>query len=155
MPECRIIFPDHSLILEDYVFGHFGNKLPSAWQYQVVKLNHLLYKLASESDNLLILGGNPSSVSDILDHPLAVTADLHFSLPYIDWLGRQALGMIESRFGKMKKCVILDLDNTLSARPSPAFKNGSGNSDSEASSSPFALKIMKISHGSRSSGIRR
>jgi FkbH-like protein len=79
----------------------------------VVKLNHLLYELASETDNLLILGGNPSSVSDILDHPLAVTADLHFSLPYIDWLGRQALGMIESRYGKMKKCVILDLDNTL------------------------------------------
>lgn len=113
MPECRIIFPDHSLIMEDYVFGHFGNKLPSAWQYQVVKLNHLLYELASETDNLLILGGNPSSVSDILDHPLAVTADLHFSLPYIDWLGRQALGMIESRYGKMKKCLILDLDNTL------------------------------------------
>ena len=113
MPDCRIIFPDHSLILEDYVFGHFGNKIPTSWQYQVVKLNHLLYELASETDNLLILGGNPTSASDILDHPLAVTADLHFSLPYLDWLGRQALGIIESRYGKMKKCVILDLDNTL------------------------------------------
>lgn len=114
LPECRVIFPDHSLGLEDYVFGHLGNKLPVSWQYQIVKLNHLIFELAAQNDQFLVMTSRPPAhIPDVLDHALAVTADLHFSLPYLEWLSHQVTGIIDTRRGKMIKCVILDLDNTL------------------------------------------
>lgn len=114
MPDCRVIFPDHSLGLEDNVFGHLGNKLPVSWQYQVVKLNYLLFELASQNDQLVVVTSKPpANVVDVLDHALAVTADLHFSLPYLEWLSHQVTGIVDTRRGRMIKCVILDLDNTL------------------------------------------
>ncbi len=114
MPDCRVIFPDHSLGLEDNVFGHLGNKLPVSWQYQVVKLNYLLFELATQNDQLIIVTSRPpANVQEVLDHALAVTADLHFSLPYLEWLSHQVTGIVDTRRGRMIKCVILDLDNTL------------------------------------------
>ena len=114
LPASKVIFPNHAATFEDNVFGHFGNRLPTSWQYQVTKLNHLLNELASERENLILVHARPEGRFDtVTDYSLVVNADLHYSLPYLDWLAETALRIIRSQQGHFIKCVILDLDNTL------------------------------------------
>ena len=113
-PGCHVIFPNHSLKLNDNVFGHFGNALTSSWHFQVSKIDYLLNQLAAETDQLIIMNSCPDNgFGPVTDHTLAVTADLHFTIPYIDWLSGNLLQIVESRKGRFHKCLIMDLDNTL------------------------------------------
>ena len=109
-----MVFPNHSTLFEDNVFGHFGNRLPFSWQYQAGKINHLLNELASESDVLIPVHSRPDGLEGgITDYSLVVNADLHYTLPYLDWLAESVLGVLRCQKGRFKKCVVLDLDNTL------------------------------------------
>ncbi len=114
LPACKVLFPNHAATFEDNVFGHYGNRLPVSWHYQVGKVNHLLNELASECENLILIHARPEGRFDsVTDYSLVVNADLHYSLPYLDWLAETALRIIRTQQGHFLKCVILDLDNTL------------------------------------------
>ena len=114
IPQCMILFPDHSARFEDNVFGNYGNRLPISWQFQVSKINYLLHDLTSSIDNMILIHGRPEGwVDKVTDYTLVVNADLHYTLPYIEWLSGSIVKIIESQQGRFIKCVILDLDNTL------------------------------------------
>jgi FkbH-like protein len=114
LPDCRVIFPNHSIGFEDHVFGNYGHRLESSWHFQSQKLDYLLNDLAARTENLLVMNSRPSAdFGEITDYALAVTADLHFTLPYLDWLSRHAVQMIESQQGRFHKCLVMDLDNTI------------------------------------------
>lgn len=113
-PGCKVVFPNHAALFEDNVFGHYGNRLPFSWQYQAGKINHLLNELASSTDNLIPLHARPAGhEAGVTDYSLVVNADLHYTLPYLDWLAGSVMGILRSQKGRFKKCVVLDLDNTL------------------------------------------
>lgn len=114
IPQCIILFPDHSASFEDNVFGNYGNKLPRSWQFQVSKINYLLHELTSTVDNMILIHSRTEGwVDKVTDYALVVNADLHYTLPYIEWLSGTVVKIIESQQGRFIKCIILDLDNTL------------------------------------------
>ena len=47
------------------------------------------------------------------DYALYITADLNFTLEYLELIATNIVSVISSLIGKSKKCIILDLDNTI------------------------------------------
>ncbi len=103
--------------IDDRIFGNYGNKVPSSFLFQVKKINVELMTIASERASLFI--NDIASLS--LRHGLGfvrdlkqeVNADLPFSLSFTSSVGRNIVEMILPITGRVKKCLILDLDNTI------------------------------------------
>jgi FkbH-like protein len=114
LPKCKVIFPNHSLIFNDNVFGNFSSKVTSSWKYQVDKINFLLNELSSIKGNFYLVESKPNqTIEPITDYSMVVNAELHFTPDYLNWLSNSIVEIIHVFQGKFKKCVILDLDNTL------------------------------------------
>lgn len=114
MPGARVLFPNHALAFDDNIFGNYALKLPISWQFQVAKLNHLLNEAAVRQQNLFVLNARPpQEVSETTDWSQVVNADLHLTPAYLDWLTGSVESVISSFRGRFRKCVVLDLDNTL------------------------------------------
>lgn len=96
--------------------GHLDSKFAGALTNQIAKLNDRIVEIASETQSILIDVDRLSSIvgrSNWIDHKqwfmakLAVAMD---NLPlYADHIARTLAAMR----GKTKKCLVLDLDNTL------------------------------------------
>jgi FkbH-like protein len=114
--KCKIICFNFNEII-DNVFGNFSNKTPYSFNYQLRKINFELMNLSQQLKNLYILdlkmlqsqfGSNALS-----DHKIYANTDLFFSLDFLPLIAKNTADIILSVKGIMKKCLILDLDNTL------------------------------------------
>ena len=103
--------------LNDAVFGSFGAKVGVSFKYQLRKLNYLLAEAAQRHKNVFILG-----LSDLqcemgrrtfFDAKLYYTAKMPLSFEALPYAAKLAVDMVQALRGKIKKCVVLDLDNTL------------------------------------------
>jgi FkbH-like protein len=114
LPKCKVIFPNHSLVFNDNVFGHFGSQVRSSWKFQIEKINSLLNELAIEKGNFYLIESQPNQPIEVVtDYSMVVNAELHFTPDYLNWLSNSIVEIIHVFQGKFKKCIILDLDNTL------------------------------------------
>ncbi len=113
---CKIIFCNFAEI-NDNVFGNFANKLDFSFIYNLRKINLGLMDLSRELKNLYISDINLLQSSYGLersfDAKLYITADMIFSLDFLPVAAKNIVDIILSLTGKSKKCLILDLDNTL------------------------------------------
>lgn len=101
----------------DAVFGSYENKVPSSFIYQVRKINLGLMELAQEFPNLFIC-----DLSEIqakygrdffFDSSVYVSTEMILSIDALPIIASRTLDIICAIEGKFKKCVILDLDNTV------------------------------------------
>lgn len=103
--------------IEDTVFGSFANKISSSFSYQVRKFNYELMNLAQEIPNLFIcdvVGLQNKFGRDFMFNPAIYTStEMILSLEAIPYVASRVMDMISASQGKVKKCLILDLDNTL------------------------------------------
>ena len=103
--------------IEDTIFGSFANKISSSFSYQVRKLNYELMNLAQEIPNLFIcdLAGLQNKFGrDFMFNPAIYTStEMVLSLESIPYVASRVMDMISASQGKVKKCLILDLDNTI------------------------------------------
>ena len=114
LPKCKVLFPNHSLRYLDSIFGNFSSKVEISWDYQIQKINQLLNEASIENKNLYLIESTPTQqVYSTTDYSMVVTAELHFTLQYLDWITYNLKQTIDAFQGSFKKCVILDLDNTL------------------------------------------
>lgn len=114
LPNCRVLFPDHSLVFHDNVMGNFFSKDEGSWQFQINKTNYLLIELSNKSNNLYLINSTPPNNGiEVTDYSLVVNAELHFTIEYLKWLTISISKVIFSLQGSFIKCIILDLDNTL------------------------------------------
>jgi FkbH-like protein len=114
LPRTKIIFPDHNLLFNDNIYGNYSPKVKSSWDFQIQKVNYLLNELALDFPTFYPTKSRPPEWSDIItDYSLVVNAELHFTPNYLQWLSNSISNTIFTFTGKFKKCVILDLDNTL------------------------------------------
>ncbi len=114
LPKCKVIFPNHALVFNDNVFGNFGHKVASSWKYQIDKINFLLNELAFQNGNFYLIHSAPTlPMESITEYSMVVNAELHFTPDYLNWLSQSIVEMIHVFQGTFKKCIILDLDNTL------------------------------------------
>lgn len=103
--------------INDKILGNYSAKIQSAFIYQIRKLNYLLQEAMSKRDNvypvdllaLQIQQGTNQLFNQALYYSSKVTIDLD-ALPYV---ASAVVDILKAMQGKIKKCVILDLDNTL------------------------------------------
>jgi len=113
---CKIIyfnFPE----INDAIFGNYANKVAISFNYQLRKLNYELMLAAQQCKNLFIAdvcalhhhyGGSAA-----IDPKMYITADMVFSIDFLPAVAKQVTDIILAVSGNFKKCLIMDLDNTL------------------------------------------
>lgn len=105
------------VLMCDAVFGNYGTKVKDSFRYQLQKLNLLLMDLAAETQNAFIL--DLASIQTAMgnrlffDEKYYYSAKTPLSLAALPYAAKAVLDTILALRGKLKKCVILDLDNTL------------------------------------------
>ena len=112
----KIIYYNYPEI-EDTVFGSYANKVTSSFSYQLRKLNFELMNLAQEFPNLFIcdIAGiqNKFGRDFMFDSTVYVSTEMILSIDALPYVASRTLDIIASIEGRFKKCLILDLDNTV------------------------------------------
>ena len=103
--------------IDDRVFGNYANKTPNSFIYQLRKLNFNLMELSSNTKNAFIVDlstiQNFYGRENVYDDKLYYIAKMPLSTNILPEVAKQVVDVIKTLHGKLKKCVILDLDNTL------------------------------------------
>ena len=103
--------------IEDTVFGSYENKVPSSFTYQVRKLNYELMNLAQQYSNLFIcdIAGLQNKLGrDFMFAPnVYVSTEMVLSVDALPYVASRVMDIVSAVKGKFKKCLILDLDNTV------------------------------------------
>lgn len=103
--------------LNDGVYGHFANSLKSSFIYNVRKLNLAIMDCAQNRGSLSICDvqilKDTNKADPIVDPVQLVKADMAWSLGFIPYLAKGVVDIIKPYLGKVKKCLIFDLDNTI------------------------------------------
>ncbi|MEG2340940.1 MAG: HAD-IIIC family phosphatase, partial [Odoribacter sp.] len=112
----RIIYYNYPEI-EDTVFGSYGNKVQQSFTYQLRKLNYELMMFACQQSNLFIcdlLGlQNKFGRDRMFDSHVYVSTEMVLSIDSLPYVASRTMDIVCAAEGKLKKCLILDLDNTL------------------------------------------
>lgn len=103
--------------INDSVFGNYSNKNKSSFLYQLRKLNFDLMEFASKTDNFHLLDlssiQNQIGKANFFQSSIYVNSGMVLSVDILPQVASIAVNLIAALDGKFKKCVILDLDNTL------------------------------------------
>ena len=103
--------------IDDRIFGNYANKTPNSFIYQLRKLNFNLMELSSNTKNAFIVDlstiQNFYGRENVYDDKLYYIAKMPLSTNILPEVAKQVVDVIKTLHGKLKKCVILDLDNTL------------------------------------------
>lgn len=103
--------------IEDTIFGSYANKVDSSFTFQVRKLNYELMKLAEQYPNLYIcdiaglqnkLGRDVMFASNIY-----TSTEMVLSIDALPYVASRVMDIVCAIKGQFKKCLILDLDNTV------------------------------------------
>ena len=103
--------------IEDTVFGSYANKVESSFSFQVRKLNYELMKLASQYPNLFIC--DIAGLQNMLGRRFMfapnvyMTTEMVLSVNALPYVASRVVDIIAAIKGQFKKCLILDLDNTV------------------------------------------
>jgi FkbH-like protein len=103
--------------IDDAVFGNFANKIESSFVWQTRKLNYELMWIASHTHNLFICDiatvQNRLGRDVLFDSSVYASTEMVLSLDCIPYVASCMIDIVCAMQGKVKKCAILDLDNTL------------------------------------------
>lgn len=103
--------------LDDGVFGNYANKTRLSFVYQQRKLNFLIAELAIETPNLYINDiqslQNRIGRETLLNNKNYINADSIWSLDFLPLLAKNITDVVLATSGYARKCLILDLDNTV------------------------------------------
>ena len=113
---AKIIYYNYAEI-NDAVFGSYANKIESSFVFQLRKLNYGLMQYAVRQPNFYLYDlsavqnqwGKPT-----LFHPsVYVNTDMVLSIDLLPDIAAGTVDLIGALYGRIKKCLILDLDNTI------------------------------------------
>ena len=108
-----LTFPE----LDDAVFGNYGNKLNSSWIFQLRKVNYELMILAQNEKSIFLADvtslQNHLGSNFLFDPKMYINADMVFSIDFLPSIAKCITDIILAVSGRVKKCLILDLDNTM------------------------------------------
>ena len=114
--KARIIQPNFTEI-DDKALGNYSAKIEYTFIYQIRKLNYLLEEEAKNRNNIYPLDllsvqiGLGQKV--FYDPSLYYNAKMTISMDALPYVAKSVTDVLKAMEGKIKKCVILDLDNTL------------------------------------------
>lgn len=114
--DTQIIF-NNFIELNDNVFGNFSNKVGHSFLFQIRKLNFELMQLSQKHHKLFLNDicslSNQHGQNFSIDHKLYLSSDFAFSIDFFVLIAKNMVDIILPHLGRIKKCLILDLDNTI------------------------------------------
>lgn len=112
----KIIYYNYPEI-EDAVFGSYASKVDDSFVFQLRKFNYELMLLAQEIPNLYVcdIAGlqNKFGRDWMFDASVYVSTEMILSIDALPYVASRTMDIIDAIEGKFKKCLILDLDNTI------------------------------------------
>lgn len=103
--------------IEDTVLGSYANKVASSFSYQIRKLNYELMNLAQQYPNLFIcdIAGLQNKLGrDVMfTTNVYVSTEMVLSIESLPYVASRVMDIVCAIKGQFKKCLILDLDNTI------------------------------------------
>ena len=113
---CKIIYYNYAEI-NDAVFGNFANKTPESFLYQLRALNYQLMVFAAAKPNFYIADlssiQNDKGKINVFQPAVYINTDMVLSIDSLPQVAALTIDLIAAFNGSFKKCLILDLDNTL------------------------------------------
>lgn len=114
--KAKIIYFNYSEI-NDTVFGNYANKYEPSFLFQLRKLNYELMLFAEKQPNFYLLDlssiQNQIGKSNFFQPSIYINTEMVLSLDVLPWIATYTLDLVAAMYGKFKKCLILDLDNTM------------------------------------------
>lgn len=114
--QSKIIYYNHTEI-NDSIFGNFANKIESSFLFQLRKLNYALMVFAAKHSNFYLCDisslQNQFGKSIFFQPSIYVNTDMILSIDILPEVAVKTIDLIGAMYGKSKKCLILDLDNTM------------------------------------------
>jgi len=102
---------------DDHVFGNFANKVPASFIFQQRKLNYLLADYATTNTSLHICDmvsiQNKMGRELLFSPAIYTTSEMVLSIDALPVVAESVVQIVAASQGRIKKCVILDLDNTI------------------------------------------
>lgn len=102
---------------DDRIFGSFGNKTETSYIFQLRKLNFMLMEAAVTNKNLYVIDmsgiQNVYGRNFVFSEKYYYSARLAVSFDALPMIADEIVNEISALSGKIKKCIVLDLDNTL------------------------------------------
>lgn len=114
--KARIIFCNYTEE-DDRVFGQYASKVEHSFSYQLRKLNFYTQELALQTPNLFIC--DLSTIQNTIGRDkfwapaIYTNTEMVVSIEALPYFATAVVQIIASFQGIFKKCIILDLDNTL------------------------------------------
>lgn len=103
--------------IDDRAFGNYSSKVKDAFVFQIRKLNYMTEEEMSERKNVFPLDLLSIQVklglTQFYDTVLYYNAKMSVTLDAIPYIAKNVTDIVKAFNGNAKKCVILDLDNTL------------------------------------------
>lgn len=111
------VFQCNFPLMDDGAFGQYGNKTPDSFLFQQRKLNFLLMQGCQEVKNVYIIDLDAIQAAygreKFSDPKLYYIAKMPISVDVLPAVAKNVVDMVQALRGAVKKCVVLDLDNTL------------------------------------------
>ena len=103
--------------LDDAVFGSYANRVESSLTCQLRRLNVGLMELSRQHTNLFVCDLAALQAKLGRDHMFApnvyTSTEMVLSVDALPWVASRIADIVSAVRGQFKKCLILDLDNTL------------------------------------------
>lgn len=114
--KAKIIFFNFPEI-NDAVFGGFSSKTPFSFLHQLRKINVGMQDIATENKNVFIAdilsASNAAGAAATRSAKWYITTQNVFQLDFLAAVAKTCTDMLAAFAGKFKKCLVLDLDNTM------------------------------------------
>ncbi len=112
---AKIIYYNYAEI-NDAVFGNYANKTEQSFLFQLRKVNYGIMSYAAKTPNFYIADisaiQNQLGKAAVFQPSVYINSDMVLSIEVLPLIAARTVDLISSMYGKFKKCVILDLDNT-------------------------------------------
>ncbi|MBN9379407.1 MAG: HAD-IIIC family phosphatase [Chitinophagaceae bacterium] len=114
--KAKVIYYNYTEI-DDAVFGNFSSKFESSFLFQLRKLNYELMAFAVGNADFFICDistiQNQIGKNAFFQPSIYVNTEMVLSLDALSYVAARTIALINALKGRLRKCVILDLDNTM------------------------------------------
>lgn len=113
---CKIIYYNYTEI-NDAVFGNYANKTSASFLYQLREINYQLMVFAAGESNFYLADlssiQNDKGKINFFQTSVYINTDMVLSIEILPQVAAVTVDLIAAFNGSFKKCLILDLDNTM------------------------------------------
>lgn len=116
LAEGKVIYFNYPEI-DDAVFGSYASKVDISFPYQLRKLNYELMNLSQQIPNIFLCDlsdlQNRYGREWMFDSSIYMNTEMVLSIDSLPYIASRVMDIVCAIKGQIKKCLILDLDNTI------------------------------------------